>query len=69
MYWADSRNQALRQGNWKLIHFGPNLEEGRLELYDLADDPYETKDLSKDQPKILNGLKAELARQMSFDSP
>lgn len=36
MYWADSRNQALPQGNWKLIHFGPNLEEGRFELYDLA---------------------------------
>jgi len=69
MYWADARNQALRQGNWKLIHFGPNLEEGRFELYDLADDPYETKDLSKDQRKIVDGLRAELSRQMSLDSP
>ena len=69
MYWADARNQALRQGNWKLLHFEPNLDEGRFELYDLADDPYETKDRSKDQGKILDGLKAELARQMSLDSP
>jgi len=67
MYWADARNQAVRQGNWKLIHFGPNLEEGRFELYDLADDPYETKERSNDQRKILDGLKVELARQMSLD--
>ena len=67
MYWADARNQAVRQGNWKLIHFGPNLEEGRFELYDLADDPYETKDRSEDQRKTLDGLKVELARQMSLD--
>ena len=69
MYWADAQNQAVRQGNWKLMHFGPKLEEGRFELYNLAEDPYETRDRSGDQQQIGDGLKAELSRQMSLDSP
>ena len=69
MYWADARNQAVRQGNWKLMHFGPNLDEGRFELYDLAGDPYETNDVSKGQQKIAEELKAEISRQMSLDAP
>jgi arylsulfatase A-like enzyme len=35
---------AIRDGRWKLIEW---YEYGSLELYDLANDPGETKDLAK----------------------
>jgi arylsulfatase A-like enzyme len=69
MYWADARNQAVRRGDWKLIHFGPKLEEGRFELYDLAGDRLEAKDVFGGQATIAAELKAELSRQMALDAP
>lgn len=37
---------AMRLGNWKLIE---NFEDGTLELYNLNDDPGETKNLAQEQ--------------------
>lgn len=44
---------SFRQGQWKLLYFhdGP-----RIELYDLANDLGETKDLSGDRPEIIQNL-------------
>jgi arylsulfatase A-like enzyme len=50
--------QALRRGPWKLIHDSPY---GKLELYNLADDPYETTDLAARQPQRVRELQAALA--------
>jgi arylsulfatase A-like enzyme len=69
MYWADARNQAVRRGRWKLIHFGPSLDEGRFELYDLEADPYETNDAWKREPQTAAELRVELSRQVSLDAP
>jgi len=44
---------AVRQGNWKLIHF---YEDDRLELYNLDEDISEKNDLIKDYPEIANDL-------------
>lgn len=50
---------AIRVGDWKLIEwFG---EDGALELYDLATDPGETRDLSAERPELRDRLVAQLA--------
>lgn len=71
---------ALRAGNWKLI---PALGSGGFttpavvrprpgdpagQLYDLADDPGETKNLYADQPKVVARLTALLARYRTTSS-
>jgi arylsulfatase A-like enzyme len=49
-----SPNVAIRQGDWKLL---VNADGTRVELYDLATDPKETKNLATE--------KADLARQLT----
>ncbi len=39
---------AVRRGDWKLLEF---FEDDRLELYQLADDPAETKNLASAEPE------------------
>jgi len=64
---------AIRHGNWKLIEF---FENGTLELYDLKNDPNETKNLATNQPekaqKLLKELVAwrkQVGAQMMPDNP
>ncbi|MBW8040159.1 MAG: sulfatase [Planctomycetes bacterium] len=45
--WRTTPAGAVRQGDWKLIEF---FEDGRVELYNLADDISETNDLAKTKP-------------------
>ena len=52
IFWEYSGEQAMRQGNWKLVkRFG-----GDWELYDLQDDPTELTNLSDSQPDILEKM-------------
>ncbi len=44
---------SIRDGDWKLIEF---YHWGEVELYNLADDPGETKDLSKTYPERTKSL-------------
>ena len=48
---------AIRAGDWKLLEY---FEDGRTELYNMADDLSETKDLSQVKPEKT----AELLRQL-----
>lgn len=48
---------AIRYGNWKLIEF---YESGETELYNLADDIGETKNLVQTHPEIRDRLKRKL---------
>jgi arylsulfatase A-like enzyme len=48
---------AVRDGDWKLIE---HYEDDRVELFNLAQDPGETRDLSKREPKRTTDLKARL---------
>ena len=50
---------AIRQGKWKLIEF---FEDGKLELYDLAKDIGEKKNLAEKNPKKAAQLQKKLAR-------
>lgn len=45
--WRTTPVSLIQMGDWKLMEF---LEDGRLELYNLADDIGETKNLSKEMP-------------------
>lgn len=50
---------AVRASRYKLIEF---YEDERVELYDLARDPGETRDISAERPKVTRMLKASLRR-------
>jgi arylsulfatase A len=50
-------SSAVREGDWKLIEW---LEDGRVELFDLARDPAETRDVALEEPAAAARLKARL---------
>jgi arylsulfatase A-like enzyme len=50
-------SSIIRRGEWKLIHY---YEDGRDELYHLANDPSEQKDVASDNPERTNQLSNEL---------
>jgi len=50
---------AVRQGDWKLLHL---YEGDRVELYDLASDPGERRDLAAEEPELSARLDALLDR-------
>jgi arylsulfatase A len=49
---------AIRDGDWKLIEY---YEDGRAELFNLARDVGETRDLAAEEPKRVAALKDQLA--------
>jgi arylsulfatase len=48
LYWAYGGNWAIRDGDWKLVRDGKRA--GPAELYDMAADPVETRDLAGTHP-------------------
>ena len=63
MYYERS---GVRKGDWKLVTYKKREKKGSPaktyeELYNLAKDPSETKDISKQYPEILKELKKALA--------
>ncbi|MEI7861176.1 MAG: sulfatase/phosphatase domain-containing protein, partial [Planctomycetota bacterium] len=49
---------AIRKGNWKLIQIA--LLPGSIELYDVGNDPGETRSVATEHPEIVADLKARL---------
>jgi uncharacterized sulfatase len=49
---------AIRRGEWKLLEF---FEDGRLELFNLASDPGEARNLAETEPARAKELQAALA--------
>ena len=54
LYWRQSHKAAFRVGDMKILRQSPK----KWELYDLAKDPSETKDLSKEMPEQFDLLYA-----------
>jgi len=65
LYWLGTgRNtQAVRHGDWKLIV----PKKGEVELYNLANDLAETKNLAADQPKIVEEMQKRLKEAAERD--
>ena len=49
LYWQRRENFAVRDGDWKLVR----MKGGALELYDIAQDPSEARDLADDHPDVV----------------
>ena len=56
-----SGNQALFKGDLKLVKNIPPVGDGAWHLYDLSQDPGETRDLQALQPEVFKALQAEYA--------
>jgi arylsulfatase A-like enzyme len=68
LYWEfHERNfsQGIRRDNWKLIRQGP---QQRLELYDVAEDIGEKRNLAADKPEVVKELQPLFA-SMRTDNP
>jgi len=53
LYWEFHErgfDQAARKGNWKAVKNG---EDGAIELYDLATDPSESKNIANEKPEVV----------------
>lgn len=59
-YMGDS-SHAIRRGPWKLLK---NRPDEKWELFNLENDPLETTDLSKSNPKKFNELAAAMRKQI-----
>lgn len=59
---------SYRKGDWKLIHFGESLNEGSEQLFNLKDDPYETKNVLENNRAMRDELFNELQREAKFDN-
>ncbi len=66
LYWKTPRAWAVRQGDWKLIVPG-GKEKGEPQLFNLADDPYETTDQAPRQPERVARLREVLRQQQALD--
>jgi arylsulfatase A-like enzyme len=61
-------SQMVRHGDWKLIvHHGDERKPARDELYDLASDLGESKNLAGEQPDVLAAMKQHLAEITARD--
>ncbi|HDS07207.1 MAG TPA: DUF4976 domain-containing protein, partial [Bacteroides sp.] len=64
LYWEfmeQGGKQAVRKGNWKLVRNQVISEPpGTVELYDLGEDPAETKDVSHEHPEKVQELLDEM---------
>ncbi len=57
LYWRIGLKRAIRRGNLKAVHTAGQP----WELYDLAPDVGETKDLASDKPEVVDAMKAAYA--------
>jgi arylsulfatase A-like enzyme len=65
-FFAEVPMQALRKGDWKVVRPKP---DGPLELYNLKDDPMETKDLSSTQVELMSGMRNLLTAARTAPRP
>jgi hypothetical protein len=64
LYWRTGGESAVRVGHEKLIERGKG---DRYELYNLADDPYEERDLAGEQPARVAELRERLRAEQAKD--
>lgn len=65
LYWNVGSQTAILDGDWKLIV--SEKKAGAAELYNLADDPAEKKNVAQDNTKKVEELRKALAEQKKLD--
>jgi arylsulfatase len=60
LWWEHEGNRAIRVGDWKLVAAG---KDGPWELYDLATDSTETRDLARERPEKARELEQSWRRR------
>jgi arylsulfatase len=60
LWWLHEENRALRVGNWKIVAAG---KESSWELYDLANDRAESRNLAAKRPDKVRELTAQWTRE------
>ncbi|WP_161890132.1 arylsulfatase [Pontibacter russatus] len=67
LYWEfheDGGRQAVRMGDWKGVRLGVKKDRNApVQLYDLATDPREIKDISAAHPDVVKQIAAIMARE------
>ncbi len=67
LYWEfheKGGRRAIREGDWKLIELNVNTPEQReLELYNITEDPSETKNLAESNPELVKAMYAKMGEQ------
>lgn len=66
LYWefpSYTGQQAVRMGNWKGLRRNMNKGNLKLELYDLADDAGEQKDVAAKHPEIVRKIEAIMEKE------
>lgn len=68
IYW-NLRNRvfSLRDGDWKLIKYTPECG-GDIELYNIASDPYETKNLAPENESLVSDMLAKMEAERAKDN-
>jgi arylsulfatase A-like enzyme len=59
LFWEWSDGCAVREGDWKLVKWGP---ENPWELYDLGSDPTETEDLATGEPERVSRMEEQFRK-------
>lgn len=57
--WKHGTCSVIRKNNYKLIQF---LADGKLELYNLKEDPSESKNLAEEDKDLANNMLNELVQ-------
>ncbi|HCV26188.1 MAG TPA: hypothetical protein DGN59_22280, partial [Candidatus Latescibacteria bacterium] len=68
LFWnfRGDRNLGVRHGDWKVIDRDSDGERVR-ELYDIASDPFEERDLVDDEPERVRALSDAMAQMRQQD--
>ncbi|MFI3258574.1 MAG: sulfatase [Rikenellaceae bacterium] len=65
LFWGDEKgNYAMRRGDWKLVVKGEAIE-----LYNLADDVAESRNLTSERPEIAAEMRAEVEQWLAEVTP
>jgi arylsulfatase A-like enzyme len=69
LYWnfRGASGLAARRGDWKLIEHDADGDEPVRELFNIAEDPYETQELSNKNPKMVDELHELIINERGSD--
>ena len=68
LYLRTNQSIMLRKGSWKFIHHATSLDSTNSELFDIENDPYETKNLATHNPEKFQFLWEALKEEVIMEN-